>query len=126
VKTIIVEVLCGIGLFFALTAAVGMVRMPDVYTRIQCASKATTMGAVPLLIALTIAEGPVTSYGGRSLIFAILLLLVNPMASHALARAAYKTGVPMWRGAVADEPAAQYAAEHAGHRDDAEGADDQP
>lgn len=118
-KEIVVIVLVAIGLFFALTAAVGMIRMPDVYTRIQCASKAVTLGAVPLLVALTIAEGPVTAYGGRSLLIAILLLVVNPMASHALARAAYKTGVPMWRGAVADEPADQYAAEQrAAERDE--------
>ncbi|HZC51128.1 MAG TPA: hypothetical protein VE441_01320 [Mycobacterium sp.] len=35
---------------------------------------------------------------------AMLLLVVNPAASHALARAAYKTGVPMWPGTVRDEP----------------------
>jgi multicomponent Na+:H+ antiporter subunit G len=78
--------------------------MPDVYTRLQCSSKTVTMGALPLLIALAIAKGPITQYGGRALLVAALLMLVNPAAAHALARAAYKTGVPMWRGAVTDEP----------------------
>ena len=50
-------------------------------------------------------EGPVSAYGARTLIVAVLLLLVNPMASHALVRASYKTAVPMWPGAVKDEPA---------------------
>lgn len=100
----VVIVLCAIGLFFALSGAVGILRMPDVYTRIQCSSKTITMGALPMLIALAIAEGPLTSYGGRALFVGILLLVVNPAASHALARAAYKTSVPMWSGAVADEP----------------------
>jgi multicomponent Na+:H+ antiporter subunit G len=100
----VVIVLCAIGLFFALTGTIGILRMPDVYTRIQCSSKTITMGALPLLIALAVAEGPLTSYGGRALIVAGLLVVVNPAASHALARAAYKTGVPMWSGSVADEP----------------------
>lgn len=104
-KLTVVIVLCAIGLFFALTGTIGILRMPDVYTRIQCSSKTITMGALPLLVALAVAEGPLTSYGGRSLIVAGLLLVVNPAASHALARAAYKTGVPMWSGAVTDEPA---------------------
>ena len=44
-------------------------------------------------------------FGSRALLVAVLLLVVNPVASHALARAAYKTGVPMWPGAVADQVA---------------------
>jgi multicomponent Na+:H+ antiporter subunit G len=101
----IAGVLCGIGLLFTLTGTVGLLRMPDLYTRIQCSSKTITMGALPTLIGLVVAQGPLTAYGSRALIVAFLLLLVNPAASHALARAAYKTGVPMWRGAVRDEPA---------------------
>jgi multicomponent Na+:H+ antiporter subunit G len=92
-----------IGLAFSLSGAVGILRMPDVYSRIQCSSKTITMGALPVLIALVIGEGPISSYGSRALLVAVLLLVVNPVASHALARAAYKTGVPMWPGAVIDE-----------------------
>jgi multicomponent Na+:H+ antiporter subunit G len=98
-------VLCAVGAFFSLTGALGIARMPDVYTRIQCSSKTITAGALPLLAALAIAKGPLTAYGARALMVAGLLLLVNPIASHALIRAAYKTGVPMWPGAVTDEPA---------------------
>ena len=97
--------LCVVGIFFSLTGALGIVRMPDVYTRIQCSSKTITMGALPMLIGLAVAKGPVTTYGSRALVVAVLLLLVNPIASHAIARAAYKTRVPMWEGAVVDEPA---------------------
>jgi multicomponent Na+:H+ antiporter subunit G len=96
--------LCAIGLVFTLSGAVGILRMPDVYCRIQCSSKTITMGALPALLGLVVAEGPFTAYGGRALVVGLLLLIVNPAASHALARAAYKVGVPMWPGAVVDEP----------------------
>jgi multicomponent Na+:H+ antiporter subunit G len=107
----IAGVLCGIGLCFSLTGAVGLLRMPDLYTRIQCSSKTITMGALPTLAGLVVAQGPVTAYGSRALLVAFLLLLVNPAASHAIARAAYKTGLPMWPGAVCDEPAEHQDAE---------------
>lgn len=100
----IVIALCVVGLFFALTGAVGIVRMPDVYTRIQCSSKSVTMGALPMLLAIAVAQGPLSTYGSRALFVTFLLLVVGPATSHALARAAYKIAVPMWSGAVADEP----------------------
>ncbi|MGI9004795.1 MAG: monovalent cation/H(+) antiporter subunit G [Streptosporangiaceae bacterium] len=100
----IVIALAVIGLAFTLSGAVGILRMPDVYSRIQCSSKTVTMGALPVLIALAVGEGPISSYGGRALLVGVLLFILNPTASHALARAAYKAGVPMWPGAVTDEP----------------------
>ena len=103
-KELIVLSLCCVGLFFTVSGAVGIIRMPDVYSRIQCSSKTVTMGALPVLVALVVAKGPVSTYGSRALLVAALLLIVNPAASHAIARAAYKSGVPMWRGAVRDEP----------------------
>jgi multicomponent Na+:H+ antiporter subunit G len=99
----IVIALAVIGLAFSLSGAVGILRMPDVYSRIQCSSKTITMGALPVLIALIVGEGPVSAYGSRALLIAVLLLVVNPAASHALARASYKTGVPMWPDAVTDQ-----------------------
>ena len=103
VRDAVVGVLVAVGLFFALSGAVGIVRMPDLYTRIQCSSKTVTMGALPLLIAIVVAEGPITNYGGRALAVAVFLLIFNPVASHSLARAAYKRGVPMWEGSVVDQ-----------------------
>jgi multicomponent Na+:H+ antiporter subunit G len=95
--------LCAVGFFFSLTGAIGIVRMPDVYTRIQCSSNTITMGAIPFLVALAVVKGPLSTYGSRALLVGLLLLIVNPAASHAVARAAYKTRVPMWPGSVVDE-----------------------
>jgi len=104
VKEAVVIALSVIGLAFSLSGVVGILRMPDVYSRIQCSTKTITMGALPVLIAVVVGEGPVSSYGSRALLVAALLLVVNPVSSHALARAAYKSGVPMWPGAVTDQP----------------------
>jgi multicomponent Na+:H+ antiporter subunit G len=105
VKAAVFIALNVVGLGFSLSGAVGILRMPDLYSRIQCSSKTVTMGALPVLVALVVGEGVVSNYASRALIVAALLLIVNPAASHALARAAYKTGVPMWPGAVRDEVA---------------------
>jgi multicomponent Na+:H+ antiporter subunit G len=83
---IIVIVLAAVGWAFSLSGAVGILRMPDVYCRIQCCSKMITMGALPVLIALVVGEGPISVFGSRALLVAVLLLVINPVASHALAR----------------------------------------
>jgi multicomponent Na+:H+ antiporter subunit G len=116
VKTVIFLVLASIGLAFSLSGAVGILRMPDLYSRIQCSSKTVTMGALPALVALVVGEGIDSTYASRALLVAVLLLIVSPTASHALARAAYKAGVPMWDGAVRDEVVERKAREKAKER----------
>ncbi|WP_199487086.1 monovalent cation/H(+) antiporter subunit G [Actinomadura logoneensis] len=111
-----------VGLFFSLSAAVGILRMPDVYTRIQCSSKTVTMGVLPALAALVIGEGAFSQYGARALLIVALLGVLNPVAAHALARAAYRTGVPMWHGAVQDE-SLEDAAKKSGDPGDGRGGD---
>ncbi|GAA1560462.1 monovalent cation/H(+) antiporter subunit G [Kribbella hippodromi] len=95
--------LASIGLFFSISGALGVVRMPDVYARIQCTSIVITMGAMPALLAVAVGKGFTSQYAVRALLVAFLLLTLNPAASHALGRAAYKTGIRQWSGAVADE-----------------------
>ena len=99
-REVIVAVLILIGVAFSLSGAVGVVRLPDLYSRIQASSKTITMGAVPALLAVAVGKGFFSQYGVRALLVAILLLTVNPAASHALARAAYKAGIKQWPGAV--------------------------
>jgi multicomponent Na+:H+ antiporter subunit G len=100
VREVIVAVLVLIGVAFSLSGAVGVVRLPDLYSRIQASSKTITMGAVPALLAVAVGKGFFSQYGVRALLVAVLLLTVNPAASHALARAAYKAGIKQWPGAV--------------------------
>ena len=104
-RTVVVAVLLGLGIAVSASGAVGILRMPDPYLRIQASAKSVVLGALPVLLGLVVAEGLVSVYAARALLVAVLLMVMSPMASHALARAAYQARVPMWRGAVTDEPA---------------------
>lgn len=103
IRTVIATALIVLGLAVSISGALGILRMPDVYLRIQASTKNVTLGALPVLLGLVVGEGLLTPYTGRALIIAVLLLVMNPVSSHALARAADKARVPMWRGAVVDQ-----------------------
>ena len=102
----IIEIFAGIlvivGAFFALVAAVGLIRLPDVYSRMHAASKAGTVGSGLMMIALAVisADG---STAIRALAGLLFFILTAPIAAHLLARAAYKVDYPLWSGSVADE-----------------------
>ena len=100
----VVAVLVAISVAASFSGAVGVLRLPDTYLRIQASSKTVTLGTLPLLVAIVVAKGIDSVYGSRALLVAVLLLVLNPLASHALARAAYRSGVAMWSGAVVDQP----------------------
>ena len=81
--------LIAVGTGFCLSAAVGVIRFPDVYTRLHAGTKCLTAGALLILAGVAIIEGdwPVS---GRVLLIALFLVATNPIAGHAVARAAYR------------------------------------
>jgi multicomponent Na+:H+ antiporter subunit G len=100
----VVAVLVAISLMVSVSGALGILRLPDTYLRIQASSKTVVLGTLPLLVALVVAKGIESVYASRALVIAVLVLVLNPLSSHALARAAYRAKVPMWSGAVTDQP----------------------
>src|SRR5262245_14523318 len=99
-------ILCGA--FFLLSAGLGMLRMPDVYTRMQAGTKASTLGTMLLLAGLAVLHPGWTL---KLVIVVYFVLMTNPISSHALARAARQRSVPMAGEAVAgvahdDKPSA--------------------
>ena len=88
------------GAFFAMVAAVGLVRLPDVYTRIHAASKSDTLGAVLSVAAVALVIGTETA-ALKALFLLLFLFLTNPTAAHAIARAAQDQGIDPW---TADDP----------------------
>jgi multicomponent Na+:H+ antiporter subunit G len=84
------------GLFFMLVAAVGMIRLPDVYTRSHAAGLTDSVGALLLLIGLALYQG-FSANLVRVLIVLALLYLLNPVITHATVRAALRAGIEPWR-----------------------------
>lgn len=85
----------GLALLGAVTTGVaiyGLIRLPDVYTRIHAASKVAVLGVIPILIASLSTGDP--SLILRAVLIVALLVLTTPVASHAIARAAYLEGTP--------------------------------
>jgi len=78
------------GAAFGLLAAIGIARLPDLYTRLHAASKAGVVGSGLILVAVILisTDGPVMMRAGLGIVF---LLLSTPVAAHLLARAAYKS-----------------------------------
>jgi multicomponent Na+:H+ antiporter subunit G len=56
-RTVVAAALVLVGLWFSLSGAVGVLRLPDIYSRVQSATKAITMGALPVLLATVVATG---------------------------------------------------------------------
>lgn len=90
------------GSTFALLAAVGVLRMPDVFTRMQASTKASTLGLGCLLIGAGLEFGDLTSFIRVASIGAFVLL-TTPVAANVIARAAYLANVSLWNGTVLDE-----------------------
>ena len=90
------------GGFFALAAALGVLRLPDVLIRMHASTKAGTLGCGLILVAVAVYFGE-TGVVARSIAAIIFLLATAPIAAHMIGRAAYRTGVPMWRGTSIDE-----------------------
>jgi multicomponent Na+:H+ antiporter subunit G len=90
------------GSAFALLAALGVLRMPDVFTRMQASTKASTLGLGLLLIGATLQMGDLGSII-RAAAIGAFVLLTTPVAGHVIARASYYADVPLWKGTVLDE-----------------------
>jgi len=91
-----------IGGAFMLLAGVGILRMPDLFMRMQAATKAATLGAGCMLLAVAVHFGELTVVA-RALLVIAFVLLTAPVAAHMIARAAYSVGTPLWKGTIADE-----------------------
>lgn len=91
-----------LGLAFDFLGCLGLVRFPDVYNRLQAATKCITFGTLSILFGsfLILGWGP---SGTKCLLAMGFVLLTSPTSSHALARAARKANIKMWNQSVCDE-----------------------
>ena len=90
-----------VGVAFDLLGCIGLVRLPDVYNRLQAATKCVTLGTLFILVGVVVASGW-NAMGIKALLAAVFVMWTSPTGSHALARGAHIAGVPLWEKSVVD------------------------
>lgn len=89
-----------IGSVVLLIASVGLIRMPDVYNRLQVGTKATTLGTILSLIGIAFLS---PSWSGKLVLLVLFVMVTNPVSSHVLARAAHYIGIPLSKRTIVDK-----------------------
>ena len=89
ILTILGYIFISVGVVFLFLGALGIVRMPDIFTRIQAGTKASTLGAMGTIVGVGLLQ---PEWFWKTIIIAIFIAISNPISSHALARGSYKSG----------------------------------
>ena len=95
------KILIGVGLAFDFIGTIGLVRFPDMYNRLQAATKCVTLGTATLLVGAAVYSGwgPLAV---KAILCAVFVLLTSPVGAHAIARGAHISGIKLWQGSVMD------------------------
>lgn len=98
ISRIIGDMFLILGCFFALAGTVGVLRMPDAYTRMQSSTNITTLGIMGIVIGaavygLRLSGGTRASMVIKIVLTGVFIVLTSPISGHAICRAAYKSGV---------------------------------
>lgn len=96
IRIIITGILLALGCFLIIVASIGIVRFPDFYSRIHPAGKSDILGQLLILSGLIVYEG-FSMVSIKLLMIIIFIFIVNPTATHALAKAAYMAGLKPWK-----------------------------
>jgi multicomponent Na+:H+ antiporter subunit G len=90
-----------IGVLFDIFGCIGLLRLPDVYNRLQSGTKCVTIGTCFILAGSLILLGSVSG-AVKGVICIAFILITSPTAAHALAQAAHRSGIRLWDGSVVD------------------------
>jgi multicomponent Na+:H+ antiporter subunit G len=83
------------GLFFIFVSGLGVIRLPDFYTRCHSIGKSETLGSMLILMGLAVFNGlDINSF--KLLVILLFIFIVNPTATHILARTAHRCGLQPW------------------------------
>ncbi len=93
-----------VGLIFIIVTAIGLYRLPDLYTRAHAASKSATLGVMCILIGVFfhfwLIEG---HFNARILLGVLFIFITGPVGGHIMSRSSYIAGVKPWKGTVHDD-----------------------
>jgi multicomponent Na+:H+ antiporter subunit G len=106
-SALLAGILLLLGTGFMLVASIGLLRMPDLYTRMHAVTKAGTLGVGCILLSAAVAFGDL-SVATRSVVALLFVLFTAPVSAHLLGRAGYLGGVPMWDETAFDGWQADY------------------
>jgi multicomponent Na+:H+ antiporter subunit G len=95
-------ILIAVGLLFDLFGCIGLIRLPDVYNRLQATTKCVTLGTCSILLGTFIIKG-ICPTGVKALLATLFLLLTSPVAAHALSRGAHASGIKLWEKSACDK-----------------------
>jgi multicomponent Na+:H+ antiporter subunit G len=96
-----------VGAVFTLIAAIGLLRLPDLFMRMHANTKSATLGVGFIMIGVAIYFGEIT-VTTRAMAVVIFLFITAPISSHLLARAAYFSGIPLWDQTLSDDLRGHY------------------
>jgi len=94
-QTIVAIILIAGGAFFLTVSSLGLLRLPDFYARTHAVGKSETLGAILTLSGLAVYNGWELSTF-KILFILLFVLIANPTATHAISRAALRTGLQPW------------------------------
>lgn len=93
-----------LGAIVSAVSAFGLIRLPDVYLRSHAATKSSTLGVLLILVgAFLYFMFYVDSISAKLLLGIIFVFITAPVAGHLNGRAAYRSGVPLWKGSTEDD-----------------------
>ena len=90
-----------VGILFDIFGCIGLIRLPDVYNRLQAATKCVTLGTCLILTGVVVMNVS-TAASIKAVICILFILITSPTAAHALARGAHTSGVRLWEKSVID------------------------
>ncbi len=106
-KETITSLLMLTGAVFAFLAAMGILRFPDLFSRMQAATKGSAFGVTCVLLAVAVHFGEL-GIATRAVVTIVFVVVTAPVAAHMIGRAAYFVGVPFWQGTITDELRGRY------------------
>jgi len=99
---LVTSLLLLLGSLFMLLSAIGLIKMPDLFTRMHAATKVGTVGVSGIVLAVAV-HFEQMKVAAPALLIIVFFLATAPIAAHMIGRAAYEMGVELWKGTVIDE-----------------------
>lgn len=94
-------ILFGIGVAFDFFGCLGLLRLPDIYNRLQASTKCVTLGTIFVLLGVLVYAG-IGPLGVKAIVCLLFILVTSPTAAHAIAKGAHRSRVKLWKQSVID------------------------